>query len=102
VNHKRIWRLYKEEGLSIRRKRKKKIPAHLRMALPVPVAANEFWSADFMSDATTRGRVLRFFNVIDDCTRENLSIAPSYSFPSVRVTEQLDRIASRISNLSSS
>lgn len=93
VNHKKIWRLYREEGLSIRRKHRKKIPAHLRVALPTPELANECWSVDFMSDVTTGGRTLRFLNVIDDCTRENLAASPSYSFPSVKVTKELDRIA---------
>jgi len=93
VNHKKIWRLYKEEGLSIRRKSKKKIPAHLRVAHPTPEAPNEFWAADFMSDVTTGGRTLRFLNVIDECTRENLAATPSYSFPSVKVTAEIDRIA---------
>lgn len=93
VNYKKVWRLYREEGLSIRRKRKKKLPAHLRATLPAPVAVNDCWSADFMSDVTTGGRTLRFFNVLDDCSRENLAATPAYSFPSTKVTEELDRVA---------
>lgn len=93
VNHKKVWRIYKDEGLSIRRKRKKKLPAHLRIALPPPEAPNDCWSADFMSDATTSGRALRFLNIIDECTRENLAASPRYSFPAEKVTAELDRIA---------
>lgn len=69
------------------------MPAHLRIALPTPTAPNEFWAADFMSDVTTDGRALRFLNVIDECTRENLAATAAYSLPAVKVTEELDRVA---------
>ena len=68
---KRSWRLYKEEGLSMRSKSKKKIPAHLRVPLSTPEAPSASCSADFVSAVHAEGRTLRFFNDVDEHTREN-------------------------------
>lgn len=94
VNHKRIERLYREEKLALRRKRRKKLPGYLRVAMPVPRELNDCWSMDFMSDATMSGRALRFFAAIDVASRECLELAAGFSFPASKVTRLLDRVAS--------
>lgn len=93
VNHKRVERVYREEKLTLRRKHRKKLPAHMRIKLPVPSSLNEIWSLDFISDATTGGRSLRGFVAEDDCSRKLLSLHMAYSIPGRQVVEQLDQIA---------
>jgi putative transposase len=59
VNHKLIWRLYKEEGLEVRTQKKKKRVSAPRVVLPAPTGPNEHWSMDFVSDALFDGRRFR-------------------------------------------
>lgn len=92
-NHKRVHRVYCEMKLNKRRKHKRRLPARNPAPLAVPEAANECWSADFMSDALWDGRRFRTFNVVDDFNREALSIEIDLSLPSQRVVRVLDRIA---------
>lgn len=92
VNHKRVERLYREERLQIRRKRRKKHSV-VRVAMPTPRWLNDCWSLDFMSDALTSGRALRFFTALDDASRECLDLYPACSIPSETVTERLDAVA---------
>ena len=91
VNHKRVERLYRQEGLQIRRKRRRK---HVTSRIPMPKAewVNDCWSMDFMSDALTTGRALRFLTVLDDAPKECLDLYAETSIPSERVTERLDAI----------
>ena len=93
VNKKRIQRLYQVEGLSLRGRRRKKRRAGLRVALPVPVAANQRWSMDFMTDALADGRRFRLLNVVDDWTRECLAIEVGRSLTGRNVIAVLDRVA---------
>src|SRR5690242_2335946 len=69
VNHKRVHRLYKEEGLQVRKRGRKRV-ARARVELPRATRRNERWSIDFMSDATAEGRRVKIANVVDDCSRE--------------------------------
>jgi len=94
VNHKKVYRIYKAESLGIRRKSKKKLPAHLRLAMPSADRANTCWSLDFVSDALSGGRGFRILTAIDDCTRENLLLHAGHSLPSAIVTEKLDEVIS--------
>jgi len=59
VNHKRTERIYREEGLSLRKRKRKKTAAMARMALPEPQGANEMWSMDFVTDSIVTGRRFR-------------------------------------------
>lgn len=94
VNHKRILRLYREEGLALRpRKRRKKVTAALRVAPDLPVQANERWSMDFMLDCLESGRRFRLLNIVDDFTRECLAIEVDSSLPGCRVVRVLERLA---------
>lgn len=92
-NHKRVYRIYCELQLNIRRKGKRRLPARHPEPLAVPHAINHTWSADFMSDALNCGRRFRTFNVVDDFNREALAIEIDLSLPAQRVTRVLDGIA---------
>jgi putative transposase len=94
-NHKRIYRVYIEMRLNIRRRAKRRLPARIREALFIPEGPNEVWSIDFMSDALVDGRKFRVLNVIDDFNRESLAIEVDTSLPSRRVIRVLERIVAR-------
>lgn len=89
VNHKRTYRLYRLEGLAVRRRRRKRARMP-RQRAPLPASANERWSLDFVSDALGDGRRFRCFNVIDDFTREARAVEVDFSLPSVRVIRILE------------
>lgn len=92
VNHKRVLRLYREEGLAVRRRTKKRV-AMPRVPLPTPAGANERWSMDFVTDALADGRAVRCFTLVDDFTRESLAIEVTHSLPALRVLQVLERLA---------
>jgi putative transposase len=93
VNAKRVHRLYVEERLQVRRRRRKKIPAAERQPLIKPTARNEVWSADFVFDRTADGRVLKCLTVVDDATAESVAIVPARALGGLAVTRALDRVA---------
>lgn len=92
-NHKRVYRVYCDLKLNLRRKPKKRLPSRERVSLRQPEGINMSWSLDFMSDAFLNGKRFRTVNVLDDCNREALGIKASISLPARRVTEFLDWIA---------
>ena len=92
-NHKRVYRIYCELTLNIRRKGKKRLPNRNPQPLSVPETVNQSWSADFMSDALYCGRRFRTFNVVDDFNREVLAIEIDLNLPASRVIRTLDQIA---------
>ncbi len=94
-NHKRVYRVYCELQLNLRRKPKKRLPPREKITLAQPEFINRSWSMDFMSDALLNGQRFRTVNVLDDCNREALGIKASVSLPAKRVTEFLDLIACR-------
>ncbi len=91
VNHKRILRLYREEGLGLRTKRRKKRASESRIPAPIPVKHNELWAMDFVYDRLGAGESFRTLNVIDISSRMSIGIAVERSFASLKVTEYLDR-----------
>ena len=94
VNHKRTYRLYKEEGLSIRSKvPKRKRAWRYRQGRPDVGGPNEVWAMDFIADRLFDGRAFRILTIVDCHTRESLAIAPRTSFRAYQVTEVLDRLA---------
>jgi hypothetical protein len=70
VNHKRVWRLYKLNELSVRKRRKAKRVNLERVALTASRHLNDTWSADFVMDALANGRRIKCLTVIDDFSRE--------------------------------
>lgn len=92
-NHKRVHRVYCALKLNRRRKHKRRLPARHPKPLTVPLAANQCWSADFMSDALWDGRRFRTFNVVDDYSREALGVEIDTNLPAPRVVRVLDRLA---------
>ena len=94
VNHKRIYRLYCELGLTVRRKRRNRVAQANRQPRIVPEQANEQWSMDFMSDSLADGRGLRVLKIVDDATRECLAMEVDTSLSGHRVVKVLERIAS--------
>ncbi|WP_157003259.1 IS3 family transposase [Ralstonia sp. A12] len=92
ANHKRIWRLYSKAGLSVRKRRRKRIAAVERTPLPLPTGPNQNWSMDFVSDGLAYGRRFRCLNVVDDYTRECLAIEVDTSLPGLRVKQVLERL----------
>lgn len=90
VNHKKVQRVYRELGLSVKRTRRK----HLRRAIqprPVLTAPNQEWALDFASDVTAAGQRFRVLGVIDSFTRQCLALETATGFPSRRVTRVLER-----------
>lgn len=93
VNHKRVARLYREEGLTVRRRTRKSATRVLRGRPPAPEGANMQWALDFLEDALASGRTIRLLSVIDVYTREALALEVDTSLPGSRVVRVLDRLA---------
>ena len=92
VNTKRIYRLYREEGLQVRTAKRAKRASHTRVPLPQPIRANQRWSMDFVSDRFSDGRWFRILTVIDQYTRECLSVYADRSQTGEKVVEQIKRL----------
>ena len=96
VNHKRIYRLYCEEGLHLRRKRPRRhVSAAHREERAVASRANESWSMDFVSDALFNGKRLRALTVVDNFTRQCLAIEVDKGIRGEQVVFVLETIAAR-------
>jgi putative transposase len=92
VNKKRVQRLYREERLMVRRRGGRKRAMGTRRPIETPVAANQRWSLDFVSDQLSDGRRFRILAVVDDCTRECLGLVADTSLSGMRVARELDKI----------
>jgi putative transposase len=92
VNHKRLFRLYREERLMVRRRGGRKRALGARAPLAVPQWPNDRWSLDFVADQFIDGRRLRILVVVDDCTRECLALVADTSISGIRVARELDRL----------
>jgi putative transposase len=92
VNHKLVYRVYRAEGLAVRRKKRKRIAASLRVVPPPPIAPRQQWTRDFTKDSLASGRGFRTLNVVDTFTRECLVIEVDHSLPGGRVVRVLERL----------
>ena len=95
INHKRLFRLYREEALKVRRRGGRKRAMGERRPIEKPLAPNQRWSLDFVSDQLTDGRRFRILTVVDDCTHECLALVADSSLSGGRVARELDLIISR-------
>jgi putative transposase len=95
VNHKRLFKVYKQLKLSMRPKVKKRLPSRVKVPLAIPEYFNDTWSMDFMSDALSNKTKFRTLNVIDDYNREALFIEVDYSLTSSRVISVLNHLINK-------
>ena len=93
VNHKAVHRLYVEEGLQVRKRKRKRVSRAERCPMAVPQAPNERWSMDFQHDLLATGQRIRTLNIVDDFSRECPAIEVDTSLPGARVVRVLDRLA---------
>ncbi|WP_375210912.1 IS3 family transposase [Hyphococcus sp.] len=91
-NRKKTERLYREEGLKVRRRRGRRRAIGTRAPIPVAAEPNARWSLDFVHDQLVCGRRFRVLNVVDDVTKECLGAIPDVSLSGRRVIRELDRI----------
>lgn len=93
VNHKRLYRIYRNLGLKLRPRRKRGV-RYVRGNDIAPVTRpNERWSLDFVHDRLLTGRKFRCLTIVDDFTRECIAVEADFSFPSQRVIRVLNRLA---------
>jgi putative transposase len=95
INHKKLRRLYREEGLQVRRRGGRKRALGTRSPMILPDGPNQRWSLDFVSDAFADGRRFRVLCVVDDFTRECLALVADTSISGARVARELDVIIGR-------
>lgn len=95
VNPKRVYRLYREEGLAVRRRKRKRVAVAARTPLALPVRADEVWTMDFTQDALASGRKFRTLNLMEGYTREALAIEVDTSLPGGRVVRVLEQLRQR-------
>jgi putative transposase len=95
MNHKKLLRLYREEGLAVRRRRGRKRATGTRAPMAVPQGPNQRWSLDFVADALFWGRRFRVLAVVDDFTREALALIVDTSIGGARVVRELEALIAR-------
>ena len=93
INWKRTYRVYREAGLAVRRRKRKRIAGVERQPKVIALAPNVSWSMDFVSDGFVDGRRLRCLNIVDDFTKECLAIEVDTSLPGKRVVSVLEKLA---------
>jgi putative transposase len=95
ANHKKVYRIYSEEGLAVKRRRGRKRAIGTRRPMLLPYGPNQRWSLDFVSDTLSDGRRFRILCVVDDFSREALAVVVDISLSGIRVARELDRLIER-------
>jgi putative transposase len=90
INHKRVERLYREEGLQVRRRKRKRLSGRRENILAAPVRPNQIWSMDFVYDTLATGRAFRSLTIVDNFTKLSPAIEADFSLPGTRVARVLD------------
>ena len=94
VNQKRVYRIYREEGLEVRtKKRRRKRASHIRLVLPPAERPNERWSMDLVTDRLESGRPFRVLTVLDQFSRECPLLEPGVSMTGKAVAGALERLS---------
>lgn len=96
VNHKRVYRLYREEGLGIRVKRRKKLTSAPRVLPPPATQPFERWSLDFLSDSLADGRRFRVLTIVDNVSRVSPAITAGVSLTGERVVTLLEGLRTTV------
>lgn len=94
-NHKKLFRIYSEEGLSVKRRKSRKKATGSRGSLPVADGIHQVWSLDFVSDALHDGRHFRVLSIVDQCSRECPALPADTSMPGARVVRELETIIAK-------
>ena len=92
LNHKKLYRLYKEERLTVRKRGGRKRALGTRAPMVIPQGRNLRWSLDFVADTLVSGRRFRILTLVDDFTRECLCLVVDTSLTGLRVVRELDRL----------
>ena len=92
ANRKLVQRLYREEGLAVRKRARKRVSVPRAPSAP-PARPDERWSMDFVRDTLGDGRAFRALTIVDDFTRESVAIEVDTSLPGERVAQVLERLA---------
>jgi len=92
MNHKKLYRIYREERLMVRRRRGRKRALGTRAPMVLPSRINQRWSLDFVSDTLSDGRRFRILCIVDDYSRECLAAVVDTSLGGVRVVRELERL----------
>ena len=95
VNHKKLYRIYKEERLTVRKRGGRKRAVGTRAPIGIPQGRNQRWSLDFVSDALSDGRRFRILAIVADFTRECLALVTDTSLSGARVARELDALIAR-------
>ena len=94
INHKRVYRMYRELGLAMRRRKRRHSGQRLAAASKAPLErANQRWAMDFVSDTLSQGRTFRVLTIIDEYTRECLAVEADTSLPGLSVIRVLEQLA---------
>jgi len=92
VNHKKLFRIYREERLVVKKRGGRKRALGMRAPMAIPQGADQRWSLDFVSDALADGRRFRVLAIVDDFTRECLALVADTSLSGTRVARELDAV----------
>jgi len=92
MNHKNLFRIYREEGLSVKRRRVCKRALGTRTPMPSAAGVDARWSLDFVSDSYGASRKFRILAVIDDCTRECLCLVSDTSLSGARSAREFSAL----------
>src|SRR5690606_31573784 len=95
INRKKTQRIYREEGLAVRRRRNRRRAIGARAPAPVLALPNQRWSLDFVHEQMASGRRFRVLNVVDDVTRECLAAVPDTSISGRRVVRELTELIAK-------
>ena len=90
INHKRVERLYREEGLQVRRRKRKRLSGRRLNILAAPVKPNQIWSMDFVYDTLASGKAFRSLTIVDNFTKLAPAIEADFSLPGARVARVLE------------
>ena len=92
MNHKKVYRIYRDEGLAVRKRQRRRRATGTRRPIALPHGLNQRWSLDFASDAFSNGRRFRILCVVDDFSRECLTMVADTSISGARMARELDTV----------